>query len=213
MEGIIIGLIMVACAMGYFIGSKRYIGMGWTIFFCLTGSLIFALPIIFSSTKKDLPPKKYNSGNNILGWILIIIGVVGLFTAIAGVNALSEVPTRFYERIGQTFSIAIFLTGLGIYLLQSNAFNQKYYLHNHPPVIVSPITTTLPTQPQGTDQKPSTNQVNPIEYNGGHNTTIKKSTQVIVQPNPVVPVSPPTDNNQNPNKSKEFEESKLYGKN
>lgn len=209
--GILIGIIIAAVAIAYFVGFKRHIGFGWTLFFCLTGGLILAGPIIGFSTKKGLPPKKFNSVNNVFGWILILLGTFGLIGLInAFSNSMSDIPVQAYNRVGQTFSITIYLLGLGIYLLQSNAFNKKYYsgiVAQQTPISIQPASANQPTQ------NVTPPQPNPINYGGGHNSLNPEKIKPSVQPKPIVPISSPNNTTEDPNKTKEFDSSKLYEKN
>ena len=191
-------ILAVSVALGYFVGQKRYIGIGWTVFFCITGSILLSLPIIFSSSKKNGPPRKFSSVQNVFGWITIVLGLVALIGLLmAGANSgLGNMPDKGYDAIGNAFSIAIFLVGLGAYLLQSNSFNKKFYCGNTPQ-------HSAVQQPQA----PLFIPPNPPVYNGGHNANSRNTYSPTTAPTEIPP------QNKSEHKSKEFDSSKLYGKN
>ena len=201
-------VLIIGGLLGYFVGSKRYIGLGWTLFFCLTGSVLLSLPIIFSSNLKTKPPREYSQTQSIFGWISLAIGVIFLFSliSIGSSTNLSSLPPRAYESIGSAFSISVFVIGLGIYLLQSNSFNKSYYSNSSN---VNSNTTNqnskqnVSTPSVSTVQQP--NNIPDVEYDGGHNRT------PTVNVSPRTPTPPPTTTVEK--KSTEFnDDSDLYGK-
>ncbi|SHI70784.1 hypothetical protein SAMN05443429_103192 [Cruoricaptor ignavus] len=157
--GIILVLVL-GIVIAKYVGAKRYIGFGWSLFFLWTGGLIFGLLVLAFSSKLTEKPKRYFGGQKVTGWILAGFFGIGLLSLIVGLVDRPYIPVDDFGRVGQSIGVAIFLMGLGIYLVQSANFNIRYYSGQ---VLQQQTGTTYNIN---TQQLP---QPNPFAYNGGHN--------------------------------------------
>ncbi|NMW21794.1 MAG: hypothetical protein HKK67_09220 [Chlorobiaceae bacterium] len=103
----------IALLLAYYIGNKRQIGFGWSLFFFLFAPILFGLIVVLSSRQKGEQPPPFSKTIYIIGWILILFfsmtGLVNLYLLMRdGVNV--------YRFLG--LSGAIWSVGLGYYLAQ-----------------------------------------------------------------------------------------------
>lgn len=203
-------IIAVSLVISYYFGTKRYIGFGWTLFFCLTGGLILAIPVIVTSTKKNLPPKDYFSTQKVIGWIIAILATLGFFGMINAISNSGSMTNNTYDRALQVLGFMVFFIGLGIYLITSSVYNSKYHSGK-----LSIQNANNPNQNWHKQKSPSAsnqNSTNPVTYNGGHNSQqnspSSSTTQKSVNTKPHNPVS---SSSNKPNKG--FSGSNPYSKN
>lgn len=124
--GILILSVCLSYVVANYLGSKRQIGFGWSLFFCLTLTIVGGLIVTLLS-------RKYNSDNAtppsrakiVIGWILIIFFSLSILGNCIGLSSAS--PERI-EIIVKMLSLAVGFVGLGIYLIKlgkNNDFNTK----------------------------------------------------------------------------------------
>lgn len=119
MEGLVLFAILggLSYAIAHFLGKKRQIGFGWSLFFNLCFGPIIGLIITLLSRKYYDPNPQPSKGKKIWGWILIIL----FSLSVAG----------WFVRDGNsplTLSAGIGFIGLGIYLIgrsKGKSFNSE----------------------------------------------------------------------------------------
>ena len=123
---IIIIMLIIDFAIAYFLGRKRQIGFGWSLFFCFfLGPLIgFIITMLSRKYYKENPePSKLKK---IIGWILIIFFSFGLLGQLIPDNNYTYNQNSYDHMNIISFSIGFI--GLGFYLIglgNGRSFNSK----------------------------------------------------------------------------------------
>lgn len=114
--------VILSLVIGENIGKKKKIGSGWSIFFCLTLTIILGLIITMFSKKIDAKPKSEYPFIVMVGIILVgLIGLAGIFFAIQELTEVKEVyligPNETTSNNDSYFMLffSIGLIGLSIY--------------------------------------------------------------------------------------------------
>jgi len=102
-----------AIAIAYFLGRKRQIGFGWSLFFCFFLSPLIGFIIVMLSKKYYDENPRPSKSKIIIGWILlslfILISITGIFAI------FSEYAE---ESFINSLAMTIGFSGLGYYLIQ-----------------------------------------------------------------------------------------------
>jgi len=110
-SALLLFLYLVFTALIGAMGSKRYIGTGWSVFFCVTLSPIIGFILTIISPKKvegyESPIVKYRFIGIIVSSIFLLAGLLALIGACMGLGS-SEPPFK-------AIVICIGFIGLGIY--------------------------------------------------------------------------------------------------
>ena len=124
--GVLILSVCLSYVVANYLGSKRRIGFGWSLFFCLTLTIIGGLIVTLLSRKDYSDAKPPSRAKIVIGWILIIfysLSILGICIELMG----GASPERIEIRV-KMLSLAVGFVGLGIYLIKlgkSNDFNTK----------------------------------------------------------------------------------------
>lgn len=113
MAVVFIVFIAIAFAIAHYLGSKRQIGFGWSLFFC------FFLSPIGGFITTMLSPKYYDQNpapsqtKKVIGWILIVLfslSAVGSFIRLSKLGNDGGILNALFMAIG--------FIGLGVYLIE-----------------------------------------------------------------------------------------------
>jgi hypothetical protein len=117
MEGLVIFAISLglAFAIAHFLGRKRQIGFGWSLFFCFFLSPIGGFIVTMLSRKYYDPNPEPSKSKKVWGWILIVLYSFGVLGHIIGFGS-GKIPVN--ERTLNSLFVAIGLIGLGYYLIE-----------------------------------------------------------------------------------------------
>ena len=99
----------------YFLGRKRQIGLGWSLFFCFFMNPFIGFIITMLSRKYYDSNPTPSKGKRIIGRVLSILGflsAVGNFAVIIKGTALPSQYTTFFMAIGIA-GLGYYLSGLG----------------------------------------------------------------------------------------------------
>ena len=116
----IIFFVGIAFLIAYFLGRKRQIGFGWSLFFSVVFSPIVGFIITMLSPKYYDDNPEPSKNKRVVGWILAIF--FGL-SALASLMAASQDPSA----LGAA-GVGIGLSGAGLYLIQrgkGKSFNSE----------------------------------------------------------------------------------------
>jgi len=103
----------IALLLAYYIGNKRQIGFGWSLFFFLFAPILFGLIVVLLSKKIDEPPLPASKIKYIIGWILMLFFSL---TGLGNLYLLMRDGVHVYRILG--LSGAIWSVGLGFYLVR-----------------------------------------------------------------------------------------------
>ena len=124
--GVLILSVCLSFLVANSLGSKRQIGYGWSLFFCLTLTIVGGLIVTLLSRKyqpdNTTPPSRVKI---VIGWILIIFYSLSI---IGNCIRISDSSPESREIIVKMLSLAVGFIGLGIYLIKlgkSKNFNTK----------------------------------------------------------------------------------------
>ena len=124
--GVLILSVCLSFVVANYLGSKRQIGYGWSLFFCLTLTIVGGLIVTLLSRKykpdNTKPPSRVKI---VIGWILIIFYSLSI---IGNCIRISDSSPENREIIVKMLSLAVGFIGLGIYLIKlgkSKDFNKK----------------------------------------------------------------------------------------
>lgn len=117
MEALIVLAIFgaIAFAIAHFLGRKRQIGFGWSLFFCIFLSPIIGFIIVMLSRKYFDENPKPSTGKKVWGWILIVLSVLSFLGRLMMIS--QGVERNPGDNFNQIF-IAVGLFGLGYYLIE-----------------------------------------------------------------------------------------------
>lgn len=99
---------IIALLVGQFIGKKRHIGFGWSVFVCFGASAIIGTIIALISPKLDSSPHKPTKTKGVVGIIMIIWGILGIL-------AFFEKSQAKYQNIDSLSGGCLIIT-IGLYL-------------------------------------------------------------------------------------------------
>jgi hypothetical protein len=120
MELIFFGII--AFLIAHFLGSKRQIGFGWSLFFCLFLSPLGGFITTMLSRKYYDPNPVPSNSKKIWGWILIVLFSLGLIVQLLklgrGYNHSDALMALDYRTTAETLPLTIGFIGLGFYLIE-----------------------------------------------------------------------------------------------
>lgn len=102
-------------AIAHFLGRKRQIGFGWSLFFCIFLSPIIGFIIVMLSRKYYDENPKPSTGKKVLGWILIVLSVLSFLGRLMMIS--QGVERNPVDNVNKIF-IAVGLFGLGYYLIE-----------------------------------------------------------------------------------------------
>ena len=121
--GVLILSVCLSFVVANYLGSKRQIGYGWSLFFCLTLTIVGGLIVTLLSRKyqpdNTTPPSRVKI---VIGWILIIFFSLSILGNCIGLIRDSTSPERI-EIIVKMLSLAVGFIGLGIYLIKLGKSN------------------------------------------------------------------------------------------
>lgn len=69
--------IIIGSLIGHYLGKKRHIGFWWTVFICLSTSVILGIILVLISPKLESPPHKPTKFKKVLGIMMILISILG----------------------------------------------------------------------------------------------------------------------------------------
>lgn len=123
MEMFILAAILIVL-IAVLAGSKRRIGIIWSLFFGIFLTPLVQIIVTFSSTKKTQPPKVYHKAETIIGYILCIVS--GMLLVIAVKDLVNNpLVAETGNRFDRFLSICIGFVGLGIYLITESNKKKK----------------------------------------------------------------------------------------
>jgi len=136
--GVFMSIIMliIAFAIAYFLGRKRQIGFGWSLFFCFFLSPLIGFIITMLSRKYYKENPEPSKLKRVIGWILIIFFSFGLLGTYDNYTHNQNNDNYIYNQNRYNhkgisindISFSIGFIGLGFYLIglgKGRSFNSK----------------------------------------------------------------------------------------
>lgn len=105
------------------LGSKRRIGILWSLLISLTLSIVVGLIVIFLSSRKDEPPFLISKAARYTkGFVGLLFIALGLFIGYKIVGIIQDYPEDAY--IGILPTIGLIILGLYMYI---ELYHERYY--------------------------------------------------------------------------------------
>ena len=98
--------------VAYFLGRKRHIGFGWSLFFSLFFSPIIGFLVTMLSPKYYDPNPEPSKTKRVFGWLIVVLFGVGLF--------VSPIAVGMEEGLAggmRMFFVGVGMVGVGAYLI------------------------------------------------------------------------------------------------
>lgn len=115
MQGLTLLIVLgFAFAIAHFLGRKRQMGFGWSLFFCVFFSPLGGLIATLLSRKYDNPDLEISNSKKTWGWVLIVFFSLGV---LGQLNWISEGISTAADAMN-AISLSIGGIGLGIYLIE-----------------------------------------------------------------------------------------------
>lgn len=128
MTTVIILQVVLSLIIGSALGAKRRIGEGWSLFFCLTLSVLFGIFVVLSSPLKT-DPASYVNKKQPIGIIIfaVLLGLAGLVLFYNSIMLTQDKILLDETKRTMIYGIAISigLVGLCIYLIYPPRLRKK----------------------------------------------------------------------------------------